>query len=328
MTTLVVVDEGSNQVKAVWINPDTHAIEHRIIPSRVTSENGEDEEGLPFPYVYTIDNQHYSVVEDGTQLLPTKGSDFQVSNHNLALVHEILRPIFGNQSINLHVTLPIFQFYNIDNTRNSQRITEKTTLLNKPVRNPAGHSLAIFNKVNVSPEGIPVWFDVLFNDQLTFNPKYEFVERVLVVDIGGTTTDISMITGGGRIIQKGSIEIGCFRVADNLRAELNAGHASNLAIEKAMRTSTFRKKTIDQELQQAIFPVAEHIYHQMKIFEKDEKALDYVVYAGGGATLIGQQLEDLYGGNTLIPDQPELALARGILKHKLITADRKAKAEA
>lgn len=325
---LVVVDEGSNQIKAVWYNAHDKTISSRIIPSRVTAENGEDQDGMPFPYVYQIDDQYYSVVDNANgQLLPTQSKEYQVSNHNLALVHEVLRPSFGDQAIHLQVTLPIFQFYNLDNTRNSERVSEKQAVLMKAVTNPSGQPLATFNSVNVSPEGIPVWFDVLFDQNIQFNKDFEFVEKVLVVDIGGTTTDISLITGGGRIIQKRSIEVGCFKVADHLRSLVKANGASHVAMEKAMKTKSFRRNDISAELLQAVKPVAEHIYHEMNVFEADSAALDYVVYAGGGANLLGTQLEKLYGGNTLIPDEPELSLARGILKHKMVLAQRQAQKE-
>ncbi len=320
---LVVVDEGSNQVKCVWFDKTENQIKSSIIQSRVTEQNGEDDHGMPFPYVYQIDGQHYSVVDNGDNLLKTSNAGYQVSNHNLALVHEILRKEFGHQTINLQVTLPIFQFFNLDNTRNSERVIEKQKSLSRSVISPSNQPLTTFNSVNVSPEGIPVWFDVLFDDHLQFQEKYEFVEKVMVVDIGGTTTDICTITGGGRIIQKTSVEMGCFKVGDKLRALLNAPTASNNAIELAMKSKTFRRKDISAELLQAIKPVADYIYQTMDGFERDSDALDYVVYAGGGANLLGAQLDKLYGGNTLIPPTPELALARGILKHKMIIAARK-----
>ena len=318
---IVVVDEGSNQVKTVWFNAEKNQIEYHIMPSLVIRKKATDEEGYILDSAYEIGaKKYYSVVDnDHEGGLPTMGYDYQISKANMALTHEALRVNFADQTVDVYVTLPIGQFFLEDNTRHTDRIDEKKALLSDTPVNINGKPMATIASLDVMPEGIPVWFDLLFSDDIQFQNKFENVEKVLIVDIGGTTFDMTLVTGNGRILAKEGVEVGCFDIAKNLRGVLpDALSVSNKAIEGVMRTKQFRGKDVTAELIEASDPVAEHIYQKMKTFEKDPQSLDYVVYAGGGANLLGDQLEQYYGGKTLIPNQPELSVARGILKRKLV----------
>ena len=206
---------------------------------------------------------------------------------------------------------------------NRDLINKKKANLLQAVVNMAEHPLAKIKAVKVSPEAIPAWHDYLLNDDGQQQLEADQTNRIMVVDIGGTTTDFTVIDGLGQMQSFDSARKGVFDIAESLSADLAASTGrvtiESYQVERALREKTFADNDISDSIKRASKPVVDHIVNEMFRFSPESKNLDAILYVGGGSALIGKQLADQYGGQTIMGD--EYSIARGILKSQINRGD-------
>ena len=317
--TTVVVDEGSSQIKAVWV--EDNAIHTAMIKSRAQHGIMETYDGTGISDdVYETEGTSITVGDRVMEPTSTTSDRYQTSNENRVLTHHILRTAgFGNQPIDLIVTLPVDTFF-----REASKKDIKKQHMMKPVTHTNGLPLAIINSVRVAPEAAPVLDSLCLNDHGEFIEEFDDVQRVMIVDIGGTTTDITVVTGDNSVEKRLSVKLGVFNIARNLKQAIQQDPAikaidpSMNAIDVALHSKTFRGKTdVSQHIQQACSPVIDRLLSEMNTVVEDPEDLDFICYVGGGAHLLQASLSSAYGGKTIVHPNPEFAVALGLIKNEL-----------
>lgn len=323
-STPIVVDEGSAQIKVCW--HDGKVIRQLKIPSLVSRDSMDavDGSGNFLPSSYQIGDRELYTKPTMSHPQPTKNADYQTSLNNRVLVHEALRQAgFGGKEVHVYCTLPVTQFFQ-GNRVNQALIEEKKKRLMGEISNMASAPLARITRVNVSPESIPAWYHLLINEEGEVDQNLVAAQSVMVVDIGGTTTDITLMDGNSQPRNAISLDIGVFDVSKNLCELIVQENISRtvpaIHMDTILRQKRYRNTDVSDLLRKASLPVRDFILDKMKEFEIDPGALDHIVYVGGGAALFGAELAAEYGNLAAshTPEQPDMAVALGLLKSELV----------
>ena len=309
----IVIDEGSSQIKVCWFDGKIH---ETVIPSRLVEGARLKDGGQYHDGAYVVDGNEYTVASHFDGAIRTNTEQYQTSEYNRVLVHEALRKSgFSGQDVTVYTTLPISDFFGVK-PRNDALIEKKKTNLMAEIENKAGHELARIVDCKVWPEAIPAWLDLLLDEQGKTAMEVDESYKIMIVDIGGTTSDMTIIDGNGSLQEYNSLKKGVFNVAENLTADLIQSTGRNKIeahqIDKALRDKSFSGNDISKNINQAFAPVVRDIHLDMVKFNSESSNLDAVVYVGGGAALMADAIASLYGGRTIIGD--EFSIARGILK--------------
>lgn len=317
MTATVIVDEGSSQIKLVWL--EDNQLKTQMIKSRGSYTLESTLDGGIGDNVYEVDTVRINVGDKVANPIATCSDHYQTSDINRALVHHILRLAgFGSQTVDLMVTLPVDTFY-----RNTDKRDAKKDHMKKPVRHANGLPLAIINQVLVAPEAVPVLDSIRLNDRGELLDDFSDLNKVLIVDIGGTTTDITVVTSRNTTEGHASVRIGVFDIAKNLRGNLfndpniEALEPSMDTLDHTLRTGQFRGVDVGHHIRDACEPVKNMLLSAMRPLVADPAELDFVCYVGGGANLLAESLTRAYGGNTITHPNPEFAVALGLMKNEL-----------
>lgn len=316
----IIIDDGSNQIKTVWL--DGENIRCEVFPARLVRRARMDVSGdkkmLSTYRVGNSDYDKYTVTDNFDNPISTDiAEEYQVSKYNLILVHEALRRFgFGGQNVNIVTTLPVSLYYSEDE-KNQALIDRKTeNLLRRDIHNLAGQELANIVGVEVKPESIPAWFDTILNDDGSQKITAGSEHQIMTVDIGGTTTDISVVNGLGASQGFVSHDGGVYQIGGNLKriliSESEFDSLEVFEIERALKSKSFDGNNINEFVNLACDETVTDIINKMRHIKKESKSLAAVVYAGGGSALIGKTLANKYGGKSLFGDQ--FSVARGLLK--------------
>ncbi len=320
MTSLVVIDEGSAQAKATFLSSSGDVVT-RIIPSRIAEQAKVDLNGYSPSAYFTGEGGEFTVDGDFDDIIRTNISSYQTSEANRALVHETLRQCgFAGQPVKVAVTLPMSQFFSkVQGTPINQKlITRKKRNILGDIRSASGLPLAEIIDCMVYPEGIPALFDTIRNDQGDLKPGYEEGMKILVVDIGGTTTDVSVVTPKGTIEAYDSFNTGVLTIAERF-SELAAPQFGLKRIprataEQALKDGKLKNIDVSRVVHKACRNVMLTILRELEAMAPTPALLDCVLIVGGGAALIGEELASEMGVKALIPDDPDMAISRGIYK--------------
>lgn len=321
----VIVDEGSSQIKAVWQQNGT--LQTCIIKAKAEYRALETNTGTIADNVYSVNGHDITAGNNVMNPVNTTSEHYQTSDINRALVHEVLRKAgFGGQTINLIVTLPVDLFFN------KERRDKKKQHMLKPVTSINSLPLASFNSVMVAPESVPALDGIRLDDNGQELPGWTDFRRILIVDIGGTTTDITIVNHENEVEHRKSERIGVFNIANTLRERLqndpdiDAKSPNDDTIDLTLRTGLFRNKTcVVNHIQSASREIAGRLLSAMNALLPDPDDVDYIVYVGGGAPLLASILSEQFGGNTLHHDNPEFAVAIGLMKnHIAVTTEETA----
>ncbi|EMM5165867.1 recombinase, partial [Escherichia coli] len=180
----IFIDDGSTNIKMLW----EHDGETRTHISPNSFKRGWSATfGAGKPFNYVIDDEKYSYDLISPDVLPTNNVEWQYSPLNvLAVHHALLTSGIEPQEVEIVVTLPLAEFYDDDAQYNLDNIERKKASLMRPVTLNKGNVFTI-KKVTVRPESIPAGIGLCDN----LNPAHS----VLIIDLGGTTLDVSMVAG-------------------------------------------------------------------------------------------------------------------------------------
>lgn len=208
----VIVDDGSSFVKAQIIGVGSPVIS---FPARVLNKKVQDMKtsSLISDRCYSVNNSFLSVCPNTDEPQSTNnGAEYQTSLTNLVLVHDALRLLgLGGQQVALVVTLPINLFFGSDAGINYDLIERKKNRLLSKIEHCNRQRLAEITSVTVRPEGYSLAVDALLDDNGNTKPEYEHVEKIMVVDIGGTTCDMALLSTNGQIEKFKAQKMRCFR---------------------------------------------------------------------------------------------------------------------
>ena len=327
MAISVVVDEGSAQTKLTFRNPQGEIITQKI-PSRVVRGLKMDFSAGGYSgssyIVYEGDvERELTVSSKSEDTVVTNGESFQISAANRCLVHEILRKNgFGGREVDISVTLPVNQFYRKTGGSpfNDELIQSKKDNLTAKIKSAANQKLARILSVDVFPEAIPAVFDITREDDGDLKPGYEEGMKFLSIDIGGTTTDVSVIMADGSIDNFDSFKVGVINMAAKLAELLSATdicHGKVLpryAAEEALKNRRFASHDITPYIKKACIGFVDEIVTNIETMIGNVHLLDKVFIVGGGAALIGEDVGNKLNITPVIPENPDSVISRGIFK--------------
>lgn len=312
----IYIDDGSTNIKMLWEqdgNTHTH-----ISPNSFKRGWGAAF-GSGKPYNYIVEGEKYSYDKNDPDNLPTNNIEWQYSPLNaIAVQHALQTSGIEPQDIDIVVTLPLAEFYDEDAQYRLDNIERKKTNLMREVFVSKGKPFNI-KKVTVRPESIPAGIPLC--DDL--KPSHS----VLIIDLGGTTLDISMVSGQMSSVSRiyGNPTLGVSLVTNEVkRALINAStETSNYNVDQLIIHRNDKSYLIDnlnnpndaskvkEVIDGSIARLCTRVVEAISSF----KGYSHVMVIGGGAMLVADAIREHVGVRDerfFIADEPQLALVRGL----------------
>lgn len=312
----IFIDDGSTNIKMLW-EQNGETLTHISPNSFKRGWSATFGAGKPFNYI--VDDEKYSFDLIAPDALPTNNVEWQYSPLNvLAVHHALLTSGIEPQDVEIVVTLPLVEFYDEDAQYRLDNIERKKKSLMRSVELNKG---TVFNitKVTVRPESIPAGISLC--DEL--KPSHS----VLIVDLGGTTLDVSMVAGQMTSVSRifGDSNLGVSLVTN----------AVKLALEKAdTETSSYNVDQIiinrdDEEfltdnindpgaienVKNEIASSIERLRNRVINVISGFKGFSHVIVIGGGAPMVADAIRDhvtVREDRFFVAEEPQLELVRGL----------------
>lgn len=280
---IIVIDDGSNYLKASFLNNSgeliTSSVASRVIRNALPSLDGKNYSANSFK----VGNNFYSVSSCATSVIPTNNAGYQFSEHNRVLVHNVLKNVVNASSIiDVVVTLPIGTYFNADGSQNETAINDKVSNVKGSIEYLDNTDSIKIDGCYVLPESIPAFVNVRNEMSLTGN-------RFLVVDIGGTTTDVAIITSDNQIERSRSFNLGALSQLDKFSlAVCNRCNISEitdaLALDGLLSGSMFGVDVSD--LASSIKSEFSTLIDESINKISDPRLFDAVILTGGGSSIV------------------------------------------
>ncbi|VXD05716.1 Plasmid segregation protein ParM [Enterobacterales bacterium 8AC] len=312
----ISIDDGSTNIKMLW-EQDGQTYTH-ISPNSF-KRGWSAMLGSGKVFNYTASNEKYSFDLISPDALATNNIEWQYSPLNAVAVHHaLLTSGLTPQDVEIVVTLPLSEFFDEHAQYQLDNLERKKQSLRQPVELNNGKVFTITD-VTVRPESIPAGIGLC--DHLL--PTHS----VLIVDIGGTTLDISLVAGQMTSISriKGYPNLGVSLVTDAVqqalrrtRMEASRYNVDQLIIHRD--DEVFLKNNINdpdavEEVRQAISNGIERLCTRVIEAIDDFKGYTHVTVTGGGAFLLADAIRarvDLRNDRFHVAEDPQLALVYGL----------------
>jgi len=181
----IYVDDGSTNIKLAWV--EDGKVKTFMSPNsfkREWSMRFGESQGIEN---YEIEGEQFAYDTQAADAEVTTDTRYQYSRVNTVAIHHALHASgIKPQPVDITVTLPLSEFLTSGNTPNDANIARKKSSVKRAV-DAQGATNFVVGHVNVLPESIPAGFVKL--GQLTED------EALLIVDLGGTTLDVSQVKG-------------------------------------------------------------------------------------------------------------------------------------
>ncbi|MDA8150937.1 MAG: ParM/StbA family protein [Nitrospiraceae bacterium] len=315
----VGIDDGYAAVKVAWYD-QIGAIRTLSIPSsaRQGSYGIGSFDSAGAVGGYETDGLRFTV-DPGVFGDTTRFSDYNLSPLARVLAHHALISAgLAGKPLRIGSGLPLNRYFR-DEKKNMGRISRKIESFASPVRRLDGGESVRIVRHEVFAQGLAAVIDWL-SDGISIETQ---VGPVGVVDIGGQTTDISVILPPLRADHRhlATCETGVLDVRALLKRRIQSLHdldeIQDSLLDRALKTGKIRLHGNDEDVQKerddAIREIESRLANQIRsVFEETLPSLDAVLFVGGG-TLVFRGLSQTFP-NAIIPENPEFANARGILK--------------
>ena len=320
----VGLDDGYAAVKVAWYDGDG-TIRTMTVPSRarrgsygVGSLIGGDEPVMGFE----TEGERFTVgpgIEGETTRIP----EFNMSSLSRVLSHyALIASGFAGKSVRIASGLPLDRYFRDERDgkkKDEGRIARKVESFAKPVKRLDGGETTRIERHAVYAQGLAAVVDWLFSDRDPRSQK----KPIGVVDIGGQTTDVSVIHPNCKVDHDhlSTFEVGALDARYLARrwimSAYNADEISDEDMDMAMETGRIKiwgkDVFVAGECREAVREVESQLDTRIRsVFGKKTSSLETVLLVGGGVYMF----RDLPTGfpNAVIPDRPEFANARGLLK--------------
>jgi len=321
----VGLDDGYAAVKAAWYAPDgtirTHSIPSRALQGSlgVGSIFGDDQGRVRG---YETEGVRFTI-GPGIGGETTRIPDYNLSKMARVLVHEVLIAAgFAGKEVRIASGLPLDRYFRDGKEgkrKDDQRISMKIESFAKSVRRLDGGETARIVHHEVFAQGLAAVVDRFVAGREIRDQK----APIGIVDIGGQTTDISVINPHFQA-HHGHLrtcDLGVLDVRDLLRrlimSDRNVDKVSDDALDAAMTTGKTlvwgEEVPVAAEIQDAIREIESRLENEiLAVFGKEAASLETILFVGGGSRVF-RNLPKRFP-NAVIPDHPEFANARGMLK--------------
>ncbi|KAA0677645.1 ParM/StbA family protein [Roseomonas genomospecies 6] len=319
---LAVVDDGYAQLKAL---ADGRSV---VLPTRFRAgPSGDVAMDGPGADVYEVDGEVFEAAGAVGRSESTDTDNFHYSTLNLVAVHHALHRLgLAGRTVDLVVGLPVKEFFRGDGSRNEENIARKIANLSKPVEAFCGLDKiepVTISRVRVVAQAVSTWVDWAYDDAGALRVAKD--TNIGVVDIGGRTTDVTVVLGGRTIDGRasGSVNLGALDMYARIERDIVSAYprlasSMNLAkAEAAARTGSITAygKPIDvsEIVAAAKDEIEKRIRRHLEKVLKDRAAdLDCILLVGGSVNLF-PGLGDLWPNVETLPNA-EMSNANGMLK--------------
>lgn len=276
--------------------------------------------------LFEIDGEFYTVGENVPDPESIRSNSYCYSEVNNILVsNSLYQAGFGGSKVRIATGLPLKQYFDSDGELNEKTISKVQQSL-KPLAKPAGldEEVSIEDHI-IYAESLSAFVDWMVSDD--GEVVNEVVNGVLVVDVGGGTTDISFINPSNEIYMPGSdtVKTGVLDVFKKLKQlisteyDIDEEHIRDDMLDRALRTSVFSVRGVEVNCADLVKKAKRHVAKRLNNFihELVSSTLDHIIFVGGGAEALSEQLlnlEDYAEGFVIIPENPQFANVRGMLK--------------
>ena len=277
---------------------------------------------------YQCDGETWSISENYFGCEDTRYDDYPFESLNAVLgTHALIQAGLEGQDLQVSSGLPINQFYDSVKGPRADLINRKHAQNGLIVHRLGADGFQRVNiqteSIQVSPEGLAGWVDVCLDENGA--PRSEVTSPVGLVDIGGRTTDIAVVTGGLSFDIEpeytGTLKVGFLDLYQDLNEKLtdryNCGKIEIAALDTALQTGKIQLFTeepvdISEEIEQSKKAISKEIMREVGRRFSKVQHMAGVAYFGGGAENMRADLEK--GQNVIIPGRAQFANARGYLK--------------
>lgn len=342
---LAVDDNGYADHKLVWYDPQEKVIHSSKIPSVVGPGHGMSTATGEVVGGYTVlgeFEQQFTCSTNITNSIDTRHAQYPVSTENRVLMtHALNSAGLLGKDVQLSVTLPFADYYLSGGEINMELVEQvKDNFLLNNVRADGGDGVGQAARIvaaRVSPEAVSAWFDWAMDDQGRTNDNYnEMLEDegvVLVVDVGGSTTDIVALTLSPQLTvlnkSSGTAKVGVLDVMAQMETDFlrqmrdegvieGGGHESILSARQ--KNSLLTGKSIrfgrtQYDIEALNKKVVDNVARQIEAFIRQTAGNTHsyhsIIVVGGGAIVFKEALGKLLSGAVFLD---EFANARGALK--------------
>lgn len=319
----VVVDNGYAEQKIAYFTKNNGKPEIVLmsLPSRAQigavsfSIEGEVQNS------YTVNGTQWTVGENVPDAESIRGVKYAYSDLNVVLVNNsLIYAGFGGSRIHLGTSLP-FSHYSTPTGPNRELIEKVKTSLQQECIHHGEQTVAKIEKHFVYQESIAAGIDYMLGDD--GKPRNKIRGGIAIVDIGGNTTDISVLESPQSIDRQrsGSKKIGVIDVRNDLRdllkEKFKLEKLTDAQLDYAIRKDRIVLFGEEENVEQEVSAAKRNTIHKIisRVEEKvgDAADLDKVIFVGGGAAALKDVISTYKHG--YVPEQPEFANARGMLKH-------------
>lgn len=318
---LAVVDDGFRQMKL--LTPDTRQVHSSVVRAGFSLGGGIGVDAGAGGY--STEGRDYTVTQDA-EGEDTRFDDYALSQINRVLVHHALFAAgLGGRDVVLGTGLPFRMYFEPgSNKANAELLKKKMANLATPVESMDGGKAPSIVRQQVFPQGLMAYVDYALDDELKMRPEIDPTAPVVVVDVGGRTTDTATIVRGSTVdhAASGTVNLGVSNIHDKLDALLRA----RFNVSKPIATSRLdlwlrqgkvmlrgEQHEIGNEIAQAVGDVLEQVRRELQRRVGDAAEMQAVLLVGGGAPLLADGLRRDYP-HVKVPGDPEFANARGMLK--------------
>jgi len=332
------VDGGCNNIK-IYLGNGRKLVRRSTASTKPTVSANLGMNSEPDEIVLNVGGKIFAVGPRVNDPLDTRFHSYHVSELNLALVAATL--MSGEFDLSTTVVdacfgLPLHKFYNSAGVPQTKLIDDRITAWRRPLEVIRGSKKlpkdGLFGTLSGAAEGVGAYLDYRLDEE--GNSLNDPQGLTVIVDVGGSTTDIAIIEEG-RVLFGGlssSLESGALglyqRVAERVQVEFDMRVApTTVRIEDCIRehscnfTSGNLKENIRGIVTHERTALAEEI--ALSVEQRLSKRMDEVssvLYVGGGAELLGSELKDrkLGRANSVVIEDPQLANARGFYKFAVL----------
>ncbi len=286
---LVFIDDGSTNIKLQWQESDG-TIKQHISPNSFKREWAVSF-GDKKVFNYTLNGEQYSFDPISPDAVVTTNIAWQYSDVNVVAVHHaLLTSGLPVSEVDIVCTLPLTEYYDRNNQPNTENIERKKANFRKKITLNGGDTFTI-KDVKVMPESIPAGYEVL-------QEELDELDSLLIIDLGGTTLDISQVMGKLSGISKiyGDSSLGVSLVTSAVKDALSLARtkgssylADDIIIHR--KDNNYLKQRINDEnkisivteaMNEALRKLEQRVLNTLNEFS----GYTHVMVIGGGAELI------------------------------------------
>ncbi|EDR9399080.1 recombinase [Salmonella enterica subsp. enterica] len=287
----IYIDDGSTNIKLQWKDDE---VRQSISPNSFKREWAVAFGGQQ-AFNYMLNGEQYSFDPISPDAVVTTNVAWQYSDVNVVAVHHaLLNSGLEPGEVDVVVSLPLSEYYDKNNQPNKANIERKKANLLRPVELNGGKTFTI-KHVEVMPESIPAGFEVVKN--------LNELDSLLIVDLGGTTLDISQVMGKMRGISRiyGDSTLGVSLITGAVKEALSVArtkgssyladdiiiHRNDASYLSSRINDTSRIELVREAIENAHHRLVNRVIEAISRFE----GYSHVMVIGGGAELIADHVK-------------------------------------